>query len=1085
MKKKLIHGLSHDLGMVHKIWLTMRLIVILFFVSLVHVSASVYSQKTKLSIKVENATLQQVFDLIQDQSEFDFFYKNEQIPENARVSVDVYNETIETILNNVLKGTGLKYGLVDKDIVISPNERKEFQQPQFSISGKVTDVSGATIPGVSVSVKGTTIGTITDGEGNFTLQVTTKANIVSFSFVGMKTQEVTFDEKNTKFVIIMEEIAIGVNEVIVVGYGTQKKSDITGTVASVSKERLEMIPNLNIAQAIQGAIPGVMVQTTSAGAAPSQDIMIRGRNSILANNSPLVIVDGIPYSGSVNDINASDVKSIEILKDASAAAIYGSRGSNGVILVTTKEGSEGKAKVSYDGRYSIQSYTKLPDMMDGAEFYDFKQLRDPSSMTQSEIDVYNSGKWVNWLDLAMRKGKSQQHNVAVSGSTKNTKFYISTNWLDIKGLMEKDDFKRLTNRINLEIEITNWLKIGTRTLFTIDDKSGAEPSMEDLFYTNPLATAYNENGNLTIVPIPDDPTRINPLETMLYDDKNKSYQILNNNFAIVEIPFIPGLSYRINTGISYLFSDKGTYIGRDTHTGLNVGGESSTSKDISKSIIIENIISYNKTIGKHKIFATALYSNEVNEYSSNELSASGFPNDFLGWYSAAQADLVTPAYDYNKTVLISQMLRLNYDYESRYLVTLTGRRDGYSGFGANSKWGYFPSLALGWNLRSEKLFPWKNLFNELKIRASYGLNGNQAVGAYQTISRLSEENLVSGTASLPGYSPSKLGSDNLGWESSKTLNIGLDFDVLKSRISGAFNLYSTNTTDLLLNRSISAVHGITTITQNIGATKNEGIEFSINSRNIIKKDFSWNTSGNISFVRNEIVSLYGNLNAEGEEIDDINNQWFIGHPIQVNYDYIFNGVWQSNEAAEAAKWGSLPGYIKIKDVNNDSKLTAEDRQIIGQKDPKMIWGLTNTIKYKNFTLDIFVHGVQGVTRNNELMMDTGVSAGVRKNTITKNWWTPENPSNDFYRNNINAHLMSGVTAGIYESADFVRIKDISLAYDLSSKLMTRFGLNKLRLYVTGRNLFTFTNWRGLDPELIGTELIPLQKEFVFGMNIGF
>jgi TonB-linked SusC/RagA family outer membrane protein len=955
---------------------------------------------------------------------------------------------------------------------------------RITVTGRVTDETGSPLPGTTVVIKGTTVGASADSDGKYALDVSSRNVSLIFSFVGFVTQEIAVQNRAVVDVVLQAEIT-GLQEVIVVGYGTQKKSDITGTVSSLPKERLEMAPNLNIAQAIQGSIPGVMIQTTSAGASPAESIMIRGRNSILASNDPLIVVDGIPYGGAISDINPNDVKSIEILKDASAAAIYGSRGSNGVILITTNEGTEGKTTISYDGKYSIQSFVKLPDIMDGKEYYDFKMLRLPTGMTQSEQDIYDSGEWVNWFDLGLRKGNSQQHNLAISGGTQNTKYYIAGSLLDVKGLIVSDDFQRLTSRINVDTKIAKWLTFGTRTQLSADDLSGVAPDMEDLYKRNPLAVAYDENGNLTVTPIADDPLRNNPLETTLFKNTDKSYQAVTNNFAIIDFPFIKGLNYRINTGIRFRVVDQGTYRGRDTKTGLDARGSANTARSLSNNTVIENILSYTREFGNHNIFATALYSYEGNKNTSNTVSASGFPHDFLSWYSTAQADLVTNGYSFNETALISQMLRLNYAYASRYLLTLTVRRDGYSGFGTSSKWGIFPSVALGWNINNEKFFPWNDLFNELKIRFSYGLNGNQAVGAYESISRLSQENMVSGSTSLPGYKPSKLGSDNLGWESSTTLNFGVDFGIYKNRIAGTINLFKTNTSDLLLNRTISLVHGITSITQNIGETENNGLELSINSRNFVTKDFTWSTSGNMSFVKNKIVSLYGDLDAEGREIDDIVNNWFIGQPIRVNYGFVFDGVWQMDEAAEAAEWGSQPGYIKIKDVVEDGSLTAEDRQIIGQRDPKMIWGLTNTFSYRNIALSIFMHGVQGVTRSNGLMSDLGVTAGVRHNTIRKNWWTPTNPSNDFWMNHVDAHRMAGVEATIYESADFTRIKDISLSYDLPSNLLSGIGLNKLKFYITGRNLMTFTKWRGLDPELTGTEVIPLQKEYVLGLSLGF
>jgi len=620
---------------------------------------------------------------------------------------------------------------------------------RVTITGTVTDEGGTPLPGTTVLVKGTMVGATTGSDGKYSVEVSSRTVTLVFSFIGYVAQEVSVQNRSVVDVILKAEIT-GLDEVVVVGYGTQKKSDITGTVASLPKERLEMAPNLNIAQAIQGSVAGVMIQTTSAGAAPSESIMIRGRNSILASNDPLIVVDGIPYGGYLSDINPNDVRSIEILKDASAAAIYGSRGSNGVILITTKEGIEGKTTISYDGKYSIQSYVKLPDIMDGKEFYDFKMTRLPSGMTQSEQDIYDSGNWVNWLDLGLRKGNSQQHNIAISGGTQSTKYYIAGSILDVKGLIVNDDFKRYTGRINVDTKIAKWLTFGTRTQLSSDNMSGVAPDMEDLFKRNPLAQAYDENGNLTVTPILDDPLRNNPLETTLFKNTDKAYQVVTNNFAIIDFPFVKGLSYRINTGLRFTVADQGTYRGRDTKTGLDARGSANTARSISNNTVIENILSFTREYGNHNIFATALMSYEGNKYSSNTVSASGFPHDFLSWYSTAQAELVTPGYSYNESSLISQMLRLNYTYSSRYLLTLTVRRDGFSGFGTNSKWGVFPSLAFGWNINNEKFFPWKDLFNELKLRFSYGLNGNQAVGAYESISRLSQENMVALGTSLPG-----------------------------------------------------------------------------------------------------------------------------------------------------------------------------------------------------------------------------------------------------------------------------------------------------------------------------------------------
>jgi TonB-linked SusC/RagA family outer membrane protein len=955
-----------------------------------------------------------------------------------------------------------------------------------TITGTVTDETGETLPGVNVVVQGTTTGTTTDVNGTYSIGVPANNNILVFSYIGMITREIQIGN-STVINVTMETETIGMDEVVVVGYGTQKKSDITGTVASVGQERLELVPNLNIAQAIQGAVPGVMMQTSSAGSSPDEVIMIRGRNSIRASNDPLIVVDGIPYGGQLRDINPNDVQSIEVLKDASAAAIYGSRGANGVILVTTKEGLEGKPKISYDGYYSIQQFTDLPDLMNGEEFYNFKMEREPDAMTQSEQEVYDSGEWVDWLDLALRNGRSTQHNISVSGGFQNTQYYISGGITDVQGLAVNDNYQRLTTRINLDTKVTDWLTIGTRTQLSYDDRSGISPTWDGdqgVFWMNPLTKAYDDNGDLTIYPWPDDPYFRNPLMGTLAKNNNESYQAVTNNYAIIDFPFIKGLQYRINTGIRVRFLDTGTYYGRDTQVGLNNRGDASVNRARYNNNVIENIVNYNREFGKHNVFFTGVYSFEETKGSSNELDASGFPHDILTWYSAAQAELIVPDFSYNSTALISQMMRLNYSYDSRYLLTLTGRRDGYSGFGANNKWGVFPSLALGWNISNENFFTIKDVLNQLKLRASYGLNGNQAVGAYETISRLSANNIVAGASTLPGYRPSRLGEDNLGWESTKNLNFGLDFGFLSNRIVGDMNYYKSNTYDLLLGRTISSVHGITSITQNIGETENTGFEASVTSRNIVSKNFRWVTSANASAVKNKIVSLYGDLDEEGNEIDDIANQWFIGQPIRVNFGYVWDGVWQLDEADEAALYGTQPGFIKIKDLDGDTAITADDRKIIGQRDPKFMWGMNNSWTWKNLTLSVFMHGVHGITKNNVLKSDN-VYGGVRRNTTKKNWWTPENPTNEWYMNNDDAHRMQGVGANNYEKADFVRIKDITLSYDLAKDLLKNVGFDKLQIYFTGRNLITFTSWEGLDPELDGQRSIPLQKEYVFGLNLGF
>jgi TonB-linked SusC/RagA family outer membrane protein len=966
---------------------------------------------------------------------------------------------------------------------------------RITITGTVSDETGSPLPGATVQVKGTSVGTSSGMDGKYSLDVTGTDLIMVVSFIGYVTQEIPVQNQTVINVSLAPELT-GLQEVIVVGYGTQKKSDITGTVASLSQERLQNAPNLNVTQAIMGAVPGVMIQTNSAGADPDQSIMIRGRSSISASSDPLIIVDGIPYGGSLSDINPRDIGSVEILKDASAAAIYGSRGSNGVILITTKEGVSGKTTFSYDGKYGISQVVNNYDLLNGAEFWDFKNTRDPAYIYQTEIDNYNAGVSTDWLDLAIRKGQSQEHNVSVSGGYNETKFYIGAGLTDIKGVAKGDNFKRITTRLNIETKLFDWLAVGTRTQFNYDDASGEDVSWYGAMIANPLGKAFDENGNYLLYPIAENITITNPLTSLAYDDLDKSYQILTNNYLDVSVPFIKGLTYRLNTGVRTRFTNAARYGGKDTYNGFRAQGESRSSNSLSNNVVIENIVNYNRTLGNHTIFLTGLYSYETSTSNSNSLSAEQFPNDFLSWYGVGQAAIVMPSTSYRKSVLLSQMLRANYSFASKYLATFTIRRDGYSGFGEDSKWGIFPSFAVGWNINKENFFPAKDLFSVLKLRASYGLNGNQAISPYASLPKFTVASIMSGTIAQVGYKPMVLGVADLGWESTKTFNIGLDFGLFKDRITGTIDWYRKNTFDLLLNRSISRIFGLVedteddqpSIIQNIGETRNTGFEVSLNSRNIVTGKFQWTTNANFSYNKNEITSLYGTIDAvTGKEIDDISNKWFIGHPVEVNYDFVWDGIWQLGEEAEAAVYGSQPGYVKLKDINNDGKLDDKDRQIIGQLDPKLLWGLTNTLTYGNLSFSFFFHGVKGITAHNDRMTDA-VQDDLRYNTLKKNWWTPDNPSNDWYMNRKMANEMSGFGSTLYESTDFIRLKDVSLAYQLPKNVVSRIGMSNLKIYVSGRNLLTFTDWSGLDPELVDQDAqrnIPMQKEFIFGLNFGF
>ncbi|SHE34615.1 TonB-linked outer membrane protein, SusC/RagA family [Mariniphaga anaerophila] len=1086
MKKKRIFRGFGSLG-VMKLLVMMKLTSFFLFLSAMAMATGSYSQNIRFDLHVENATIIQVLEKIEGQTDYGFMFQTNQLDLNRQYNFDFKNAKIQTVLEEILDRDLYSYQIIDRIIVISKNGERALssgEQNQSKISGKVTDSSGAALPGVTVVVKGTSNGTVTNVDGEYTISNIPDDATLQFSFIGMRTQEIPMEGKTT-INVVMEEETIGIEEVVAIGYGTQKKSDITGSVASVSQERLNSTPIIDVAQAIQGDVPGVLIQTTSAGANPDEVLMIRGRNSIKANNGPLVIIDGI--TGSINDVNPKDIKSIDILKDASSGAIYGSRGANGVIIITTKEGIKGKTKITYDGYYSVSNTTNLPEYLTGDGFYKYKMERSPSEMTNTEREVYESGDWVNWQDLTLRKGFSQEHNLAFSGATEKTNYYISGRYLDVKGVRVNDNYKRTSGTVNLKTSITKWLSFNTNTRLLYEDQDGASPDFggDAGGVLNPLVKPYNDDGTIRIYIWPEDVYFTNPLEYTLYKDKNRAYGVFSNNSLNIDIPFIPGLEYKINSGLRLNVSDNATYSGRNTKRGLESKGTSSTGTAISTRNVLENLLSYNKVFKAHSITGTLLYSFENNVYNASSTSGRNFSHDILTWYGTNEAGTKSVGFGYSKTVLMSQMFRLNYGYDGRYLITLTTRRDGYSGFGDNNKWGVFPSTAFGWNLAEETFFPWKDLFSQLKLRASWGENGNQAVNPYQSIGRLSSANNVSGSTTLPGYFPSTLGQDKLGWETSKTINFGLDYGLFMGRVYGDLNFYRTNTQDLLLDRTISSIHGIKSITSNLGKTQNKGIELSINSKNLIN-NFKWSTSGNISYVKNKIISLYGLLEEGGIEIDDIANRWFIGKPIAVSYNYVFDGVWQLDEAEEAAKWGSKPGYVKIKDLDGDYKITTNDMKVLGQSDPKILWGMTNIFSYGNLTLRIFLHGVHGVTKNNKIMVEQ--AAETRRNILNYNRWTVDNPSNEWPMNEKYSTFQGGIdmSGRIYQNASFIRLKDVVLSYNFS-EIAKKVGLSGLNVYVTGRNLYTLTKWTSYDPEVnqstYPTGELPLERSLIFGLKI--
>ncbi|HET8654017.1 MAG TPA: TonB-dependent receptor [Longimicrobiaceae bacterium] len=953
---------------------------------------------------------------------------------------------------------------------------------QVTVHGTVVTEQNDPLPGAAVSVEGTTAMTTSNAEGAFSIAAPSDTATLVVSYAGYTTAHVPLGGHTS--VVVKMQAATQLEGLVVVGYGTQKAKDVTGSVATVSSDKMEDRGATTVEQALEGTVPGVSITTGGGGAEPNMSIMIRGQNSLTASNSPLIVVDGIPYEGSISEINQNDVQSISVLKDASATAIYGSRGSNGVVLITTKKG-RGAPSFGYSGYAGMQQITNVPRLMNGAEFAQFKCDRVnggencDDALTATELDNLNAGRSTDWVGLGMHTGYQQQHNLSFSGSAQGIQYYIGGSLLDVSGVAKNDKFDRYTLRANVNSGYSSWLTMGTNTQMSYTDRGGLPVDFTDAFFMNPLTNAYNDDGTLTITPWPEDLVWANPLQNLLVKNDDVTRRVFTSNFIQLDAPFLPGLSYRLNAGLDYAAGKVGTYYGRNTKTGYDTQGYASTQDNTRFDWTVENLLKYDRTFGKSHVDLTGLYSFQGNNVDEDHLTSQGFPNDVLTYYQANLAALVTPSYVVSHSGLISQMARLNYDYDSRYLLTLTARRDGYSGFGASNKYGVFPSVAVGWNLSNEAFWPKASWWNLLKLRASYGQNGNQAIPPYRTLARLSDDSYIANGQTAPGFIPSTLGTPDLKWETTTSLNLGADFGLLNNRLSGSLDVYSSKTHDLLVKRTISPVHGITSIYDNVGELQNRGVELNLSSLNVNGRDFGWTTDFNIAANRNKIVSLYGDTTS------DVGSGWFIGHPIDVLYDYKFAGIWQEgDDIADSAQPDAHPGDVKIVDLNGDGKINPDDRTFLGSLYPDYTANMTNTFRYKNFSLSGLFQTVQGVERENGLLGMNLVQTGVRRNTIYRTYWTPDNPSNTVPRNSDKSNPLS---VPFLQDASFIRLKDVTLSYDLPASLTNRLGTESLRVYVSGRNLWTHTAWTGMDPEFTNGNQrgIPLQRVLIGGVNVQF
>ena len=949
------------------------------------------------------------------------------------------------------------------------------------VTGTISDsTSGEGINGVSVRVKGTSKGVYTDSRGVFKISVPDNA-VLEISSIGYRAIDVKADFSGA-LQVRLTAVNKELSDVVVVGYGKEKRSDITGSVSSVPRARLSELPVTNVLSAIEGTVAGVNITQTSSVPGDAPTATIRGVNSISASTSPLIVVDGIPFvGGSINDINSADIASIDILKDVSAVAIYGTRGSNGIILVTTKRGKSGKAAISYNAYAGVENFAHTEKPMGPSQYVqkyaDWKEeagSTNPSVLPNaSEIANYNAGISTDWLKKISQNGFIQDHNLSFAGGNKDVKYYVSGEYLKENGLIKGYQYNRASIRSNIDATITDYLTAGVNLFLTANNTDGGRASLADASTISPYGTFKDPDGAYTIYPMYPETTLLNPMLglTTVRNDRSKNI----NTSAYAELrPGIKGLKYRINAAYGYVPTLMQTYAGRADN---NLVGTASVSNSEIKNWLIENILTYEKSWNKHHLDLTALYSAQETNFDSSGTTASGFINDVLSFNNLASATTTSGGSNAYKTDLLSQMLRINYSYDSRYLFTATARRDGYSAFGAKTdKYGLFPSVALAWNMGNETFIKNLAVFNNLKLRGSYGLSGNQAISANATTSTSSTVVMPYNGLSTVGVVGNVLGNENLKWESTYGSNVGIDFALFNSRISGTVEAYSTRTKNLLLYRSIPTVTGYSNVLDNLGKVSNQGLELFVTTRNIISNDFKWETSLNFSTNKNKIIDLYG------DKKSDVGNRWFIGKPINIIYDYKLQGVWQTGEDPSHQDPNAHPGDLKFADLNGSQTITADDRTIVGQTTPKWTGGITNTFHYKNFHLNAFVQFVEGVTKDNSWMNFRDY--GGRQNLPSSlGYWTPANHSNTRPGLTYDNYLLYGYPT----NASFIRIKDVTLSYTAPKGLVDNLKIGGLTFYLSGRNLATFTKWVGWDPEanydITSANNYPLVRSFVFGASI--
>lgn len=975
-------------------------------------------------------------------------------------------------------------------------------QSPVTIQGKVTDAKGgAPLAGVTVSIKGKSIGTQTDVQGQYKLQVPGGQGTLVFSFIGFLSHEEVINNRSAIDVKMAEDLK-KLDEIVVVGYGAQKKKDITGSIASINSQAIQEVPVTNAQQALQGRLPGVDVLANSNKPGDEPRVRIRGNRSLSAGNDPLYVVDGIPYSGNLNDINPGDIASVEVLKDASATAIYGSRGANGVILITTQRGKIGPLRINYRGSYGIVNSLGRTDMMDAGKYIDMKREAyraignyddsDPNAdagiFNATELAAVKNGVNTDWQKLLLSTGYETNHYLGLSGGTEKTKYAATIGYYKQQGVFKLQDYERFNMHVSIDQEISDRIRAGISVIGSYSTRNGETYNgMGAALKMLPIASPYDESGNLITLPTGDN-QQPNPL--LDYEpgnrlEKRTRFRLFTSVYG--EVDLADGLKYRLNVGPDVQQSNYGRFQGKNNTDLLIGGGDATANKDgqFVWAYTVENLLTYNKVFNKkHSLGVTALYSVQRQREDTSTSAVRGVLVESQEWYNMGHAQNVTGIGSQLGTwTILSYMGRVNYGFNDRYLVTLTLRADGSSRFAPGKQWGYFPSVAVAWNITNEKFMQPVSFVDNLKLRLSYGKIGNTGIQPYATQGLLSRLPYSYNNRGVLGYQPTMLRNPNLTWETTASFNAGIDFSFLKGRISGNIDVYQQKTTDLLLARKLPFSNGFDQVLENVGATQNRGMEIGLTTVNIDRpKGFSWTMDMNFSMNRESILELMN-----GKK-DDPGNGWFIGKPTYVYYDFEKVGVWQTEE--EAQVYQQHQGEIRLRDVNNDKKIDDKDRVILGSPQPDWSAGTTQRFSYKGFELSIVAFARMGSKVKSNFYQDFNTLFG-RYNNLNIDYWTPTNPTNDFPRPNRNQERPNNYTSLTYFDGSFFKIRNIGLSYSLPEKLMERWQMQSMKVNVAVKQPLILAPYRqtykGIDPEdvnVIGVDA-PATWMLQFGVNATF